>query len=62
MSQCLSSGKGQGGSDAGNVPEVEECRFCNLVNMGQERELGVKNNAEVADLFRGGYSGAINVE
>ena len=54
MGQCLSSRERQGESEASNVPEVEECSFGDLVNMGYERVSGVKDDTKVADMLRRG--------
>lgn len=44
------SSKGQVGPEAGDVLQVEEGSCCDLVDVGQEGEGGVKNDSKVVDL------------
>ena len=48
--------------EAGDVSEVENGSFGNMVDMGEEGESGVKDNSKVTDLGRGGNGGAVNVK
>jgi len=56
----------QGGREVCNVPEGKEGSSCDVVGVGEEREGGVEDVAEVADPGAGGDAGgddgAIDVE
>jgi len=54
--------RGQGGPEACNVPQMKEGSFGDVVGVGEEREGGVKDDAEVVDLGGGGEDGAIDIE
>ena len=49
MDECLSSGSGQFGAEAGDASEVEKGGFGNMVNVGVEGEGGVQDNSKVTD-------------
>jgi len=62
VDEDFSGGSEQGGPEACNVPQMKEGSFGDVVDMGEEREGGVKDDAEVADLSGGGDDGAIDIE
>ena len=62
VNEGLGSSVREHGAEAGNVTEVKEGSFCDLVDVGQEREGRVKEDSKVADLGGGGDSGAVNTE
>jgi len=62
VDEDYSGGRGQGGPEACNVPQMKEGCFCDMVGMGEEREGGVENDAEVADLGGRIDDGAIDIE
>ena len=62
MDENFGGGRVQGRPEACNVPEVKEGSFGDVVGVGQEREGGVEDNSEVADLGGRGSVGAIDGE
>ena len=62
MDEGFSCREGEGGTEAGNVPEMKESSFGNVVDVWQEREGRVKKDAKVTDVGGGGDNGAIDTE
>ena len=62
VNECFSSGLAECGAEAGNVTEMVESSFCDVVDMGFEGEGGVQDDTKVADVGGGGDGGVVNVK
>ena len=49
VNECFSSGLAECGAEAGNVTEMVESSFCDVVDMGFEGEGGVQDDTKVAE-------------
>ena len=62
MNEGFGSGKCQGGTEAGNVPEMKKGCFGYVFNVREKRQGGVKDYTKVADVGGGFNEGAVDVE
>ena len=61
MNECLGSGLGECGTEAGNVAEMEEGCVGDVIDMGLEGECGIQDDTKVADFGGGGDDGVVDV-
>ena len=62
MNECLGSGLGECGTEAGNVAEMKEGSFGDVIDMGLEGKFGIHDDTEVTDFGRGGDDGVVDVQ